>query len=100
MKAKKFIKSRKTSAMMPFKVLTILLYSYPKGMTLVKGTTILSTPEFCRGIGIMKCRLLEHLEELERLMIIDKFTINGSIVKFDIAPPMGYTIEVEEEERV
>ena len=93
MKDKKFIKKRHTSALMPYKVMVILLYGSSTGIQKVNGTTILNTPEFCRSIGIMRCRLIEHLEELERLMLIDNYSINGTMVKFDIIPPMGYTNE-------
>ena len=92
-KKPRVIKKRHTSAMMPYKILTILLYSYPKGMTSVKGTTVLAVPEFCRSVNVMRCRLLDHLEELERLMIIDNYEVNGAIVKFDIMAPLGYTVE-------
>lgn len=95
MKEKKFIKRRHITPLMPYKVLIILMYGFPTGVQRVNGTIILSTPEFCRSIGIMKCRLIEHLEELERLMLIDNYSVNGTMVKFDIMTPMGYTTEEE-----
>ena len=91
MDKKKFAKKRHSAPLMQYKVLAILLYGAPTGMQKVKGTIVLSTPEFCRSVGIMRCRLVEHLDELERLMLIDNYSTNGAMVKFDLMVPMGYT---------
>ena len=91
MKKPKFIKKRRVSPLMPYKVMAILLYGDPTGLQRINQTVVLSVPEFCRSVGIMRCRLLGHFEELERLMLIDNYSVNGTMVKFDLMTPVGYT---------
>ena len=83
----------RTSKFWPYRILTILLYSSPKGVQRYGSLVLINLTEMGKHQGVPRKRLRDYLIELERLSLVTDIKIDNGTAQFKLVTPIGYKLK-------